>query len=231
MAMSMSAKKKAPATSHPKRFSLVPTAAQQTMYRVIEAAKPAFFSKACGTEVAEIAACLALGKDDPVIAIGAAAGAVTVRKLAATTRRGARALREATVQAVSLLITRKNATALICAGRVGEEASYAEAFRFAGTHKLPIIFLVSNFLEAPRGQGRDLRALYAEFGTPVFSVDANDSIATYRVVTEALHTARHQRGPSVVEVLTLNGPTPDREASLHLLEGYMKRHGSWHLDH
>ena len=58
-------------------------------------------------------------------------------------------------------------------------------------------------------------------------MDANDAIATYRVVTEALHTARHQRGPSFIEVLTLDGDGVNRNAALTLLEGYMRRHDNW----
>jgi TPP-dependent pyruvate/acetoin dehydrogenase alpha subunit len=74
-----------------------------------------------------------------------------------------------------------------------------------------------------------LRTLYAEFGIPVFSVEANDAIAAYRVATEALHNARHGRGPCVIEALTLDGNGVSKEDTLRLLRTYMERHDNWPL--
>ena len=96
---------------------------------------------------------------------------------------------------------------------------------------------MANTLTRGAEQELDLRTLYADFGIPVFSVDANDAIAAYRVATEALHNARHQRGPCVIEALTLLGkggcsPHSPEEGgcaprALELLRGYMERHGNW----
>ena len=214
--------------AHPKRFSLVPASAQQQMYRLLDAMKPALFARASGSEIAEIAACLALGEQDAVISAGSALGAQRVRKLLAPAGRGKRCdLREATVQAVRVLLERDGASALICGGRIAEHDEYRDTFRFAGQFRLPILYLVANSLDVPKKQQHDLRTLYAEFGIPVFSVDANDAIAVYRVVTEALHNARHGRGACVIEALNLPDSPLSREAALQLLEGYMRRHGSW----
>jgi len=215
------------AAAHPKQFSLVPAAAQQQMYRLVDAMKPGLFARASGTEIAEIAACLALGEQDAVISGGSALGAQLVRKLTLPTPRGKRGdLRQATVQAVSALLERSGATALVCCGRIADHDGYRDTFRFAGQCKLPILYLVANSLGARKGEAHDLRTLYAEFGMPVFSVDANDVIAVYRVVTEALHNARHGRGACVIEALSLPGAPLSRETALRLLEGYMQRHGS-----
>jgi TPP-dependent pyruvate/acetoin dehydrogenase alpha subunit len=56
----------------------------------------------------------------------------------------------------------------------------------------------------------------------LFTVDANDAIAAYRVATEALHHARHLRGPSVIEALAVTGGA----SPLELLTAYMERHGN-----
>ena len=139
----------------------------------------------------------------------AARGARTVRKGGKTVGGNGTRLAAATISATAALLADAKATALVCAGKLEAEPKAQEdfrsAFRFAARHKLPILYLVANTLTPGRKQELDLRTLYAEFGIPVFSVDANDAIAAYRVATEALHNARHQRGPCVIEALTLLG--------------------------
>ncbi len=196
------------------KFSLVPAAAQQEMYRAIAALKAPALRRANGTEVAAIAARAALGDHDPVLAAG-------------PRQPHGKNFVEALVAAVGALLAHKDASALLCGGRIGQPEGYVSALRFAVQYKLPVLFLVSNSLAKPGHPAPDLRILQAEYGIPVFSVDANDAIATYRVVTEALHTARHQRGPSLIEALTLDGDGVNRQASVELLEGYMRRHDSW----
>lgn len=218
-----------------KRFSLVPALAQQQMYKALAALKPAQLSSASGAEVAEVAICHALGENDPVILASDARGARAVRKgrtIPAGKLVKSGRLRSATVAAVAALIDNAKATALVCAGRLDGEAEaredYGGAFGFAARHKLPIIYLVANRLTEGRKQELDLRTLYAEFCLPVFSLDANDAIAAYRVATEALHNARHRRGPCVVEALTIHGKRHSA-GPLELLREYMERHGNWPL--
>ena len=118
--------------------------------------------------------------------------------------------------------------AIVCAGVLdaGAEAErdYRAAFRFAGQHKLPILYVIANRLTPSKGKPLDLRSIYPEFGIPLFTVDANDAIAAYRVATEALHNARHLRGPSVIEALIV--PHADAASPLQLLTAYMERHGN-----
>ncbi len=220
-----------------KRFSLVPALAQQQMYKTLATLKPAQLSSASGAEVAEVAMCLTLGEHDPVILAYAASGARAVRKgttmavsKLAESRNGK--LAAATVAAVTALLVNAKATALVCVGQLDREPEgredYRRAFSFAARHKLPILYLVANSLNRGRKHEIDLRTLYAELGMPVFSVDANDAIAAYRVATEALHNARHLRGPCVVEALTIPGKTVGTSA-LDLLREYMERHDNWPL--
>ena len=221
-----------------KPFSLVPAAAQRQMYKALAALKPATTVADSGAEVAEIAVCLAIDRHDPVILACAARGARKVRKVhknlggrIANAKSGR--LSAATVSAVAALLGDSKAAAVVCAGKLEKDAKgqqdYRNVFNFAARHKLPILFLVADTLTPGRRQEPDLRTLYAEFGIPVFTVDANDAIAAYRVTTEALHNARHLRGPCVIEALTVNCKSSRAVKPLELLQGYMERHGNWPL--
>jgi hypothetical protein len=220
---------KAPKTAASSKFSLVPAAAQQEMYTTVAALKPAIFAEASGTEIAEIAICLAIDAKDPVILCDSARGARAARKdcTIAKSKDTKERLADATLSAVAALLADEKATALICAGRLQAEEDYQRAFSFAARHKLPILYLVSNSIEPKRRPALDLRTFYAEFGIPVFSVEANDAIAAFRVATEALHNARHGRGPCVIEALTLGGKGVSKDDTLALLKDYMERHGNW----
>jgi Dehydrogenase E1 component len=231
------AARKTPKSTKP--FSLVPAAAQQEMYRALVALKPSL-TVPSGAEVAEIAVCLAAGEPNPVILACSAQGARIVRKGCRNVSTRERRLTAATLAAIGLLLgdgsltdetsgeTREMA-AVVCAGRLKTHIEalqdYRAAFRFASRHKLPILFLVANSLAPGQPPQLDLRTLYPEFGIPLFSVDANDAIAAYRVATEALHNARHLRGPCVIEALAVHYPDAGAPSPLHLLAGYMKRHG------
>jgi hypothetical protein len=231
--------KAAETAENTKPFSLVPAAAQRQMYKALAALKPAATGTDSGAEVAEIAVCLAIDSTDPVILACTARGARKVRKARkspgsriVSTRSGR--LSAATVSAVTALLGDSKATAVVCAGKLETDPKgqqdYRNAFNFAARHKLPILFLVAGTITpGRRRQEPDLRTLYAEFGIPVFSVDANDAIAAYRVTTEALHNARHLRGPCVIEALTVNSKSSRAVKPLELLQGYMERHGNWPL--
>jgi len=136
------------------------------------------------------------------------------------------------------------------------ERDYRAAFRFAARHKLPILYVVASRLRPGQGAPLhpskpttglpgtpplhpskpttglpgtpplDLRSIYPEFGVPLFTVDANDAIAAYRVATEALYNARHLRGPSVIEALMLPHSSAAANHALELLTAYMQRHGN-----
>jgi TPP-dependent pyruvate/acetoin dehydrogenase alpha subunit len=223
---------KAPKTAaNTKCFSLVPATAQQQMYKTIAALRAVIFSGARGTEIAEVAICLALGQQDPVIVCHNARGARAVRKdcIFANSKRIDGRFAAATISAVTALIDDSKTTALVCVGPLQAEDDYRRAFSFAARHKLPVLYLVANSLTPGRRQALDLRTLYADFGIPEFSVEANDAIAAYRVATEALHNARHGRGPCVIEALTLDGNGVNKEDSLRLLRTYMERHDNWPL--
>ncbi len=228
------------------RFSLVPAAAQYEMHRALTTLKSSRVHTTSGSEVAEIAVCLAAGKQCPVILACATRGAGTIRKdanpvalkgSAAKNRR----LVSATLAAIDSLLDAalldaarpanpEAIPAVVCAGQLDShpeaQQDYRAAFRFAARHKLPILYIVANRLAPGQSQPLDLRTLYPEFGIPLFSVDANDAIAAYRVATEALHNARHLRGPCVIEALAVPQAPSGTASPLDLLETYMERHGN-----
>lgn len=217
-------------------FSLVPAAAQHEMYRVLSILKRSR-SAASGAEIAEVALCLAAGAACPVILACSAPGARSVRKDCTIVRARRRRLAAATVAAIDALLesaarsgNSEAPAAILCAGRLDTHAEarqdYRTAFRFAARHKLPILFLVANSLTPGQVPPLDLSSLSPEFGIPLFSVDACDAIAAYRVATEALHNGRHLRGPCIIEALTVHSPDAAAPHPLHLLAAYMERHGN-----
>jgi Dehydrogenase E1 component len=219
-----------------KPFSLVPAAAQQQMYKALSSLKPDASGAETGAEIAEIAACLAINDSDPVILACTARGARKVRKGSKVVSTGGRRFEMAVIAAVTALLSNSKATVVVCAGKLETDVAAQDDFRcafdFAARHKLPILFVVAHSYTSARtskrapksGQQLDLRVLSAEPGIPVFSVDANDAIAAYRVTTEALHHARHLRGPSIIEALSVQG---HGSRAIDLLQAYMERHGNW----
>jgi hypothetical protein len=238
----MSIAKPAKASKPAKRFSLVSAAAQYEMYRALTALKSSRTRTASGSEVAEVAVCLAAGDPSPVILACSARGARTVRKdsnlveVKASGVKGRR-LASATLAAVDAFLNAAQLAdsqaipAVICAGKLDTDPAaqqdYRAAFRFAARHKLPILYIVANSLTpSSQGQPLDLRTLSTEFGIPLFSVDADDAIAAYRVATEALHNARHLRGPCVIEALATPHSPAAAASPLELLAVYMELHGN-----
>ena len=205
-----------------------------------------------GAEIAEIAVCLAAGESCPLVIACPAPGARIVANVSREIRGEGQRLSSATLAAMDALLTRslnnspdpqaprgrkarktqkarpREEAAIVCAGLLDggaeTERDYCAAFGFAARHKLPILYIVAN--RPGQSAPLDLRSIYPEFGIPLFTVDANDAIAAYRVATEALHNARHLRGPSVIEALVMPQTSPSASHGLELLTAYMLRHGN-----
>jgi hypothetical protein len=210
--------------------SLITPETQRAIYQAVRSL-PSSRKAARGAEIAEVAVCLAAGNTVPVIQAGATPGVRAIRKDAIRPRATGGRFTAATLAAVEAMLHRPDAAAaLICAGALDagpkEQKDARNAFRFAATHRLPLLFVVANRLGARSSKQLDLRSLYPEFGMHVFTVDANDAIAAYRVTTEAMHYIRQRRGPSILEALSvpaaLNGQA---HSPLELLAAYMQRHG------
>ncbi len=200
-------------------YSLVPEETQQSMYATLRGWQPELWEDADGTEVAALAVGLALSAEDAIIHPWATRATVAER------------LFSGTMSAVeALMADESNAefqtTALVCAGALEAKSDPRPVLGFAAKHKLPILYLVSNRYPAGKSPHLDLRTLHAEFGMPVFSTDAHDAIATFRIATEAVHNSRHGRGPCVIEALTFRPFKLRAQTALSLLADYMERHNN-----
>jgi hypothetical protein len=200
-------------------WALVPASAQQSMYATLRGWQPELWEDADGTEVAALAAGLTLGTKDAIIHPWAGRAKLAER------------LFSGTVSAVEELLAEDltntpKATVLLCAGALEADSDPRPVLAFAARHKLPILFLVSNRYPSAKSPNLDLRALHADFGIPVFSTDAHDAIAVFRIATEAVHNARHGRGPCVIEALTHAPHKLNAHTALSLLADYMERHGN-----
>jgi pyruvate dehydrogenase E1 component alpha subunit len=84
-------------------------------------------------------------------------------------------------------------------------ASWLEALRFAGFHKLPVLFVhwTSSLV-------RQINLKTENLGIPCIAVDGSDVVAVYRVACEAITHARKGNGPTLIECTThhLRGRSP-----------------------
>ena len=211
-------------------FSLVPANAQHAMFAALQRLSTLNGSRT-GAEVAEIAACIALRDSDPVVSASAAQGARLVRSHildveAVRSAAVAGRFELATGLAVTALATDREHVALTCCGFLESNEDLRRALRVAGDHKLPILYLVANRFE--RGKPHhDFRNLHAEFGVPVLTVDGNDAIAVFRVITEAAHNARFRRGATLIDAMLFSSARMGVQDPLQSLEAYMRRHNTW----
>ncbi len=200
-------------------FSLVPRQKQRAMHALIEEWRRSAAHGPVDTQVAQIAASLAARDSD--VRIGIQNDGVQRTEIRGT-------VAALTGRAVADLAASAHRDALALVAVADFDDTWRHTLRFAGQHKLPIIYIVGTE-ESPRRSGADLRTIYAEFGIPVIRVDACDAIAAYRVATEAAYTARLGRGATILEAVTVHmgHGSLDSNEPLAVLETYMRRHGAW----
>ncbi len=102
-----------------------------------------------------------------------------------------------------------------------EEGTFHEALNFAGTYKLPVVFVCENnlysvhsALDIRQPPGRPIHALGPAHGMAGVFGDGNDADVTYRLAGEAVERARRGNGPTIVEFATYRwrehcGPNDD----------------------
>jgi pyruvate dehydrogenase E1 component alpha subunit len=85
---------------------------------------------------------------------------------------------------------------------------FHEALNFAGVHKLPIVYVCQNNLWAEsvplrlQTAVKDLSVKADAYGFPGVSVDGNDVLAVYDVMSKAIVRARSGEGPTLIECKT-----------------------------
>ncbi len=131
------------------------------------------------------------------------------------------------------------------------EGAFYEALNLAGARALPVVFVIVNngwaisVPVAAQTAAQTLAQKAVAAGIPGLQVDGNDVFAVRQMVCEALETARHGGGPSVIEALTyrLSDHTTADDASryrpaaevkeawsvepLTRLREYLFRSGTW----
>jgi len=125
---------------------------------------------------------------------------------------------------------RRNVVVALCAEDTSKADRCHEAMKFAGIHKLPIIYVLklgSAFGLEPGKRSPaldDLSFVARDYGFPAIIVDSNDAMAVWRVTQESVHRARNGAGPTLVECETQLAHANDPLAHM---EHYMKKRGSW----
>ena len=126
----------------------------------------------------------------------------------------------------------KKRNVVVALGIEGSAASdrWREAMRFAGTHKLPVIYVLKSRSAFEFGPDRktpgleDLSFMTRDGGFPAIVVDSNDAVAVRRAAYESIHRARNGAGPTLIECDTKFARSVDPLAHM---EHYMKKRGAW----
>jgi TPP-dependent pyruvate/acetoin dehydrogenase alpha subunit len=94
---------------------------------------------------------------------------------------------------------------VFCADWQNEAGAWHKALSHAGTHELPILFVIHQDAHA-EGESGGVQGKVPNFaieplalGVPAITVDGNDVVAVYRVAFEALARARQGRGATLIE--------------------------------
>ena len=108
------------------------------------------------------------------------------------------------------------------------EASH-EALKFAGIHKLPILYVTrGGSLEELGSRAHsaleDFSFVAKDYGFPSILVDGRDVVAVWRAAQESVHRARNGAGPTLIECQTESASFDD---PLEHMQHYMTKRGVW----
>ena len=104
-----------------------------------------------------------------------------------------------------------------------------EALKFAGTHKLPIIYVTRSKQSGDLGRRKhsaleEFSFMATDYGFPSILVDGKDVVAVWRAAQESIHRARNASGPTLIECQTDSASFTDPLAQM---QHYMTRRGAW----
>jgi TPP-dependent pyruvate/acetoin dehydrogenase alpha subunit len=105
---------------------------------------------------------------------------------------------------------------------------WREALKFAGTHKLPILYVIKGGASDPSLNGPqnahldDFTFMARDYGFPGIIVDGGDVVAVWRVAQESLHRARNGSGPTLIDCTMESARDP-----LAHMEHYMRKRSVW----
>jgi pyruvate dehydrogenase E1 component alpha subunit len=139
--------------------------------------------------------------------------------------------------AMAFKVRREPRCALAYIGDGGtSEGAFYEALNLAGVRALPVVFVIVNngwaisVPVAAQTATKTLAQKAVAAGIPGIQVDGNDVFAVRAVVAEALETARHGGGPSLIETLTyrLSDHTTADDASRYRPDAEVK--AAWAIE-
>lgn len=106
--------------------------------------------------------------------------------------------------------------------------SWHDSLKFAGMHKLPVIYVIEDGVadqRSPSDHAPHLEAfsfMARDYGYPGIIVDGQDVVGVWRVAQESLHRARNGAGPTLIDCRT-----DARRDPLAHLENYMRKRNLW----
>jgi TPP-dependent pyruvate/acetoin dehydrogenase alpha subunit len=123
---------------------------------------------------------------------------------------------------------KRNVVMALCAGESPSLDRWHEALKFAGAHKLPILYVVKQAAANPSSSTpqnahlEDFSFMARDYGFPGIIVDGGDVVAVWRVAQESVHRARTGSGPTLIDCRTESSQDP-----LAHMEHYMKKRRVW----
>lgn len=123
---------------------------------------------------------------------------------------------------------KQNVVVAFCEKEIVSLDPWHEALKFAGVHKLPMLYVVKS--AAPNEQLSGDQPAYLEqfsfmardYGFPGIVVDGRDVVAVWRVAQESIHRARNGAGPTLIDCRTESARDP-----LEHMEHYMRKRNVW----
>ncbi len=119
----------------------------------------------------------------------------------------------------------QNVVVALCSDNHAPLERWDDALKFAGIHKLPILYVVKR--GPAGGPSRDANLeefsfMAYRYGFPAVIVDGCDVVAVWRVAQESIHRARNGAGPTLVECNMESPHDP-----LEHMERYLKKRKAW----
>jgi len=196
------------------------------------------YDLATGGEAVAVAATSELRAEDTVaasprnISAGAARG-VPARLLLTGTENGTQATEDPVNFGTGMALMHKlqgkqNIVVALCGPLKESLDSWNQALKFAGNHRLPVVYVVES--SAAERQDQDTHPPYLErisFAArdhrfPGIVVDGQDVVAAWRVAQESIFRARSGSGPTLIDCRMDLGRDP-----LQHLEHYMRERDIW----
>jgi TPP-dependent pyruvate/acetoin dehydrogenase alpha subunit len=124
----------------------------------------------------------------------------------------------------------RNVVVALSAGGTSPKDRWHAAMKFAGAHKLPVIYVLRCSSAFENGATTRTPALEEisfmthDCGFPAVIVDGNDAVAVWRVTQESIQRARNGAGPTLIECETRF--TEYKDPLAHM-EHYMRKRSVW----